>query len=121
MGAGCLAINLFPFVAPLAFYLKGLAALAALFGACYFLIKVEEYRYGIVMILMCVAVQPFMDFGLNPLMLFILEIFCVVIFLLTGILAARIEKQIEVKHQQAQAEIESLQRREAEIRRRMNS
>lgn len=121
VGATCLTLDLFPFFAPLALYLKGVGALSALFGACYFLIKVEEYRYGLVMIAICVVAQPFLDIGLGEFGFFIAEIFCIVIFVLTGILVGRIEKQIEIKHAQAQAEIESLQRKEAAIRRRMNS
>lgn len=90
-------------------------------GACYYLIKVEEYRYGIVMILICVVAQPFLNFGLGSFVMFIAEIFCIVLFILTGFLAGMMEKQIEVEHAKAQAEIESLQRKEAAIRRRMNS
>lgn len=121
IGAGCLAVDLFPFFAPLSVYLRGVAAFCALFGACYFLIKTEEYRYGIVMVLMCVACQPFLDLGITGLMFYVMEIFCIVIFSLTGILAGRNEKQEEINHAKAQAEIEALQRHEAAIRRRMNS
>lgn len=121
IGAGCLAVLLFPFFNPLATYLRGIAALCAIFGACYFLIKLEEYRYGVVMVVMSVACQPFLDLGLTDLMMFIADLFCIVIFILTGILAGRNEKQEELNHAKAQAEIEALQRREAEIRRRMNS
>lgn len=121
VGAACLAVNLFPFFGPLGFYLKGIATLCALFGACYYMIKVDEYRYGLIMILVCVMSQPFFELGFDELMVFVLDIFCVVIFVLTGILAGRFEKQIELDHAKAQAEIEALQRKEAEIRRRMNS
>lgn len=121
VGAACMAVNLFPFVDYLGFYLEGVGALCALLGACYYLIKVDEYRYGIIMILVCVACQPLFDLGLTPFMEFVIDIFSVVIFMLTGILAGRFEKQIELDRARAQAEIESLQRREAEIRRRINS
>lgn len=107
VGAACLSLDLFPLFAEFYMVTRGLASLIAFIGVCYFMIKADEMRYGISLIICIVLIQPLFDIGLEGFMFVLAEIFVTVMLFLTGMLAYRIEAIREHEHAKRIAEIEA--------------